>query len=261
MSRIAPVLTFALLIAAPAFGQLPADARVFHFVHTNLPEGFEEVARAMSPITDTDAVSVVTGSKALAVRGPVARFPMAEWLFRALDQPPGGSAPGKLEFPVPGETNDIARVFYLVHAGIPQRMEEVAKAIRWIGDIPRVVHCNQPRAIVVRGTAAQIALAEWVIKALDKPAGSPPSPTQSLTLTTPEFRRNDGSPTVAKVLYPPSLKTPRHLEEATNMLRTVAQIQRVLTHPAVGAIILQGSADQVALAERLVNSLDQPPAQ
>lgn len=258
MPRIAATLTFALLLAGPAFGQPAADSKVFHFAHTETPQGFQEVVNAIRAIAELQQVSLVTESKAVAVKGPAEKLSMAEWLFRALDLPAEISTGGKFEFATPGATNDLARVFYIVRAGNPQGMQEIVNAIRSIGELQRVMVCNQPRAIALRGTAAQVALAEWLIDALDKPAGAPASATQSRTLTANEFRRPDGSAPVAKVLYPPFMKTPQHLQEGVSMVRTIAEIQRVMAHSAVGAIILRGSAEQAALAEWLLNSLNKP---
>jgi type II secretory pathway component GspD/PulD (secretin) len=118
--------------------------------------------------------------------------------------------------------------------------------------------CNQPKAIVMRGTGPQIALTEWLVRALDRPAGGGRFATESITLSMPEYRMYDGSASVAKVLYPAFMKSPQHFQESVNMIRSIAELQRVLAYDALGAIVLRASAEQVALAEWLLNSLAKP---
>jgi type II secretory pathway component GspD/PulD (secretin) len=255
------VLAAVALFAAAAYAQPAGESKtekVFRFVHTDTPIGFQEVVNAIRSITELQQVSLVTESKAVAVRGTPALVSIAEWLFRALDQPSGVSGTSNLEYAMPGATNDLARVFYLVNIATPQNMQEVVNSIRSIGEVQRIVVCNQPRAMAMRGTAAQVVMAEWLIRALDKPAGSGPFPTESMTLSTPEYRMRDGSASVAKVFYPAFLTSPQHVQESVNMIRSIAELQRVVAYNAAGAIVLRGSAEQTVLAEWLLNSLAKP---
>src|SRR5206468_1701589 len=55
--------------------------------------------------------------------------------------------------------------------------------------------------------------------------------------------------------------TPQELQEIVNAVRSVADIQRFFPYNAQNAIIAKGSADQVALAEKLLHDLDKPKSE
>jgi hypothetical protein len=254
-------LAITVLFASVASGQTPPEpgiSKVFHFANTETEIGFQELTNAIRAIAQIPQASFVPGSKALAVRGTSGQAEIAEWLFRALDKPAGVQSPAKLESAVPNAANDLVRVFYTANTGTPQSLQEIVNAIRSITEIRYVSVCNGPNAIAIRGTAAQVALADWLLQGLDRPAGGGPFTTISQTLNAPELRSRDGSPMVARILYPAYIATPQHLQEAVNMIRSIAEAQRVVAIGAVRAIVVRGEPDQVALAEWLVNALAIP---
>jgi general secretion pathway protein D len=65
--------------------------------------------------------------------------------------------------------DEVVRVFYVGNATSVQEFQEIATAVRTLADLRRVFTYNAMRAMVVRGTKAQVALAEKVIYDLDKP--------------------------------------------------------------------------------------------
>ena len=64
---------------------------------------------------------------------------------------------------------EVVRTFYLTNAATPQEIQEVATAIRGLTDIRRIFPVNSMNALIVRGPADKIALAEKVINDIDKP--------------------------------------------------------------------------------------------
>ena len=71
---------------------------------------------------------------------------------------------------MPGASDDVVRLFYLTHTPTVRDFQEVATLVRTIAGFKRAFTYNEPRAYVVRGTMAQIGLAEWLLKQLDHPA-------------------------------------------------------------------------------------------
>jgi general secretion pathway protein D len=67
--------------------------------------------------------------------------------------------------------DNVVRVFYVQNATSVQEFQEMATAVRSIAEIRRVFTYNAQRAIVLRGTPDQVALAEKLIHDLDKPKG------------------------------------------------------------------------------------------
>ena len=88
---------------------------------------------------------------------------MAEWLFNELDSPAAQPAVPH-EYRAPGSTDDVVRVFYLTTAPTVQDFQEISTLVRTISAIRRVFTYNERKALVVRGTDAQIGLAEWLVK-------------------------------------------------------------------------------------------------
>ena len=64
---------------------------------------------------------------------------------------------------------EVVRTFYLTNAATPQEIQEVATAIRGLTDIRHIFPVNSMNALIVRGPADKIALAEKVINDIDKP--------------------------------------------------------------------------------------------
>src|ERR1022692_1885216 len=80
------------------------------------------------------------------------------------------------------------------------------------------------------------------------------------TMDNPNKRR-DYEEQVAKVFYLSNVSTPQELQEIVNAVRSVADIQRFFPYNSQNAIIAKGSADQVALAEKILHDLDKPKSE
>jgi len=65
--------------------------------------------------------------------------------------------------------DEVVRVFYVTNATSVQEFQEIATAIRTVAEIRRVFTYNAQKAMIVRGTLDQVALAEKLIHDLDKP--------------------------------------------------------------------------------------------
>ncbi len=71
-------------------------------------------------------------------------------------------------------------------------------------------------------------------------------------------KRAEYEDTVARVFYLTNVTTTQELNEISSTIRTVANAQRVFIFSAQSAIIVRGTASQVALAELLIHDLDRP---
>lgn len=63
----------------------------------------------------------------------------------------------------------VAKVFYLTNVNTPQEMQEIITAVRGAADLQRIFVYNSQNAIIIRGEADKVALAEKLIADLDKP--------------------------------------------------------------------------------------------
>ena len=74
-------------------------------------------------------------------------------------------------------------------------------------------------------------------------------------------KRRDYEDYVVKVFYIKNATTVQELTEISTTVRSVAEIRRAFTYNAQNAILIRGTTDQVALAEKLINDLDKPKAE
>jgi general secretion pathway protein D len=99
------------------------------------------------------------------------------------------------------------------------------------------------------------------IAVLTKSFWKPLSPTTIfITMDNPNKRR-DYEEQVAKVFYLSNVNGPQELQEIVNAVRSVADIQRFFPYNSQNAIIAKGSADQMALAEKILHDLDKPKSE
>src|SRR2546425_1188236 len=94
----------------------------------------------------------------------------------------------------------LDRVFYFTHTETVQDLQEIATLIRTMADIRQIMTYAAPRALALRGTAGQIALAEWLIKELDKPANQSLA-QQGQDPATYEYWASGSSDNAVRVFY------------------------------------------------------------
>ncbi len=69
-------------------------------------------------------------------------------------------------------------------------------------------------------------------------------------------KRKELEQQVLRTFYLSNLSQPTELQDVVNTLRTVLEVSRLTQIPSQGAIVVRGTPDQVALAEKLINDLD-----
>ena len=65
--------------------------------------------------------------------------------------------------------DQVLKVFYLQNINQPQELQEIVNAVRAVTELTRLMPYNTQNAIIVRGEADRVALAEKIINDLDKP--------------------------------------------------------------------------------------------
>jgi general secretion pathway protein D len=74
-------------------------------------------------------------------------------------------------------------------------------------------------------------------------------------------KRRDYEDQVVKVFYVTNVTSVQEFQEIATTIRTVAEIRRVFTYNAQKALIVRGTADAVALTEKLIHDLDKPKSE
>lgn len=259
-------IVIAILAGPAAFGQSPAPVnvdRVFHFTHSESPQDVQEIATVVRSLSEVQQASAAPDS--LALRGTAAQIEMAEWLLHDLDNapvpPPPQQPAAAHEFRPAGATDDVVRVFYLDNIPTVQQFQEIATAVSATTDIRRLFTYYAPRAVAVRGTADQVAMAAWLFNEMDKPALAPTPAQRSQSLASQEYRLPTGTENVVRVFYLPHLATIQEFQELVTLVRSLTDDRRVFTYWPPRAVATRGTADQIALTEWLYKQLDRPSDQ
>src|SRR5262249_1978721 len=132
-----------------------------------------------------------------------------------------------------------------------QSLQEIATLTRSIGDIRRLFTYNAAKAVVSRGTTDQAALAEWLLRELDKPVKRTDSTVHEFHLAAPPED-------TVRVFYLPRSGTIQQFQEFVTWVRGTTQIRRVFTYNAPRAVAMRGTADQIASASRLIQERERP---
>ncbi len=238
-----------VLMAALCATAQENDERVFRYTGGESVRDMQEIATVIRSVSDIRDVSVDTTLRTLTVRPAGAPMGAVEWVFQQLDRP--GESPEHREYHIPYGAENVVRVFYPLHARTVQDLNEMATTVRAIGDIRRVFTYNKVPggAIVLRGTPGQAAMAEWMIAQLDQT--QPPRPSMS------EYRMPEGgAENIVRIYFLAHAETPERLQEIAVEVRTGAMIRRAFLYNALRAIALRGTAEQLDMANRMIEERD-----
>lgn len=228
-------------------------SRVFQLHHIDSTQDLTEFATVVRTLADLPSATLDQGQKALSVRGTASQIAIAEFLFTELDRQTVPDSVAQ-EFRASNDADDVVRLFFLHNASTVQDFQEVATTVRTIAEIRRVFTYNNHRVLAVRGTADQIAAAEFLVHELDQPA-------DAKRVNSREIQMIDTSrvpATQVQVYYLPYAATVQQFQEVATMIRTVAEIRRVFTYNSSRALIARGTPDQMALAGWFIAELGKP---
>jgi len=84
----------------------------------------------------------------------------------------------------------------------------------------------------------------------------PVTPNTIFVASDTPAKRKDIEQSVIKTFYMANLSQPTELQDVVNALRQILEISRIQPLPSQDAIVVRGTPDQIALAEKLVGDLD-----
>ncbi|HET9180902.1 MAG TPA: cohesin domain-containing protein [Candidatus Angelobacter sp.] len=73
-----------------------------------------------------------------------------------------------------------------------------------------------------------------------------------------QAKRRELEQNVVKTFYLGNVSGPTDLQDIVNAIRTVLEVQRIQQIPSQSAIVIKGTPDQLALAEKMINDIDKP---
>src|SRR6266478_1710598 len=108
--------------------------------------------------------------------------------------------------------------------------------------------------IELNGVTLQEALE--IIALESKTFWRPVTPNTIFVASDNPAKRKEVEQSVIKTFYLANLSQPTELQDVVNALRQILEISRIQPLPSQGAIVVRGTPDQVALAQKLVGDLD-----
>jgi type II secretory pathway component GspD/PulD (secretin) len=235
----------AVALASAAFAQ--TNERVFQLAHIKTPQARQEMVNVLRTVGDGSDVSQDSAAGTITVNGTASQIALAAWLVGALDQAPDGGMPRSYTYSDPRAPE--VRIVYAPLAPNPQALQELVNAVRSVSEIQRIMILNSERALAMRGSTEQVALAEWLVANLDKAA------SQSAGKAFVDYGAPFGpSQETVRLFSFPETAAPEALIQLMTDIRSQTGMPRVVACVAVRAITVRGTADQIAEAERLVRA-------
>jgi type II secretory pathway component GspD/PulD (secretin) len=212
--------------------------QLFYLPSTKTIQDFQETANGVRTLVEIKLAFTVNAQRAFLIRGAPAQLAHAAWMIGDLTQPTHGSGAHQYQ----RADDDVTQIFYLTHTASVQDFQETANMIRSIAEIRRTIAENTPRALIVRGTSAQIAIAAWLVSDLDQAQPAPAALHEYHVA---------GDDTI-RVFYLPATTTVQDFQATANRVRTSAKIRQAVATNAKRAFTVRGTSAQIAQAEQML---------
>jgi hypothetical protein len=149
-------------------GATDDQVQVLFLTHSMSPQSMQQIVNTVRVIPQLSKVFPCTSTGGVSVRGPTATVALAAWLFSQLDQAPQASSPPPQQFQMPGGADDVTQIYYVTPAKTAEAFKSMVTALRTT--VTQLVFPDDMfNAVTMRGTAAQIATADLLIKQMNNP--------------------------------------------------------------------------------------------
>jgi hypothetical protein len=136
--------------------------RILRATNTLTPVQLQEIVNTMRALADVVRLMPYASHQAVVLGSDPGRVALATWLFSTLDQP--GQATNPAEYRT---ADGLARVFFL-HTQDAEKLHQIINVVRASTGLTHLMPFPTQHAISLRGTDAQVAMAENLITDLDK---------------------------------------------------------------------------------------------
>jgi hypothetical protein len=191
----------------------------------------------------------ISERRTVTSRRPIPRTSAALILFACI-----AGAQTAVTPPLPTQST----VVRLTNAPSDRALKEVATLLRTVTGSPYLSSNIAQSTIAITGTPEQLALAEWLSKVVDKPAGWRPSDSEYGNPTAREYKLPSARDELAGVFYLRDTATPQAMQEILTVLRTVADVQKLFFRSEPKMIAYRADPSQANLIEWLLPKLDSP---
>jgi hypothetical protein len=173
--RFLPAAALLALIAPWTVLGQTGTTQVFRFLPTCTRQQTEEIAIAISTITGM-TVRDDFAKGVLSVQGTPDQIKLGAWLFMGLNKSAPVTADAAVhEYRLADGTDNVVRLFFLDRGQTVQELREFVTMLRSIADLPQAFTSNAIKAVALRGTSDQMALADRLVNEL---AQTKPAPRQ-----------------------------------------------------------------------------------
>jgi hypothetical protein len=225
-------------------------AQVAHLSRVESQRDLQDIVNALRSVIDFQRIFPMNQQKAIVMRALPSQVKAADWVLGVLDQAAGAQpgGPPAPDYRLPEEDWDsrgglVLRVAILTHIDTPQALQEVTNVTRSMADLTRCYPLVSRSALVMRGNDDQMALAAWLLKQFDGPAGQ----------GTSEFKMGGAAGQIVQVAYV-NAGTPVSLQETVSAIRAATTMLRVFPFPTQTALAMRGTADQLARAQQVIQA-------
>jgi hypothetical protein len=239
----------------PAQYAIPGGTEVLNVLYlANSPQQYSmnELVSALRAVAGVPQIFIYSPSHGVVLRTPVAAAPMALWLAHQLDVAPTDQNRWQpREYDIPGAPTQVMRVIYLLHPmPQPADLNEMLSTIRTIADLHAIFTRSQPQGIAFRGTAAQAQLGDWLFQQLDV------EPDDEMRAHPHDYILPDTEDGITRVYYLRNAS----LNDILQAIRseTMPVRPRMFTCTRHRAIVVRGTSDVIAIADRVVKEHDTP---
>src|SRR5271166_2487159 len=113
-----------------------------------------------------------------------------------------------------------------------------------------------PRQVRIELNGVTLQDALEIISFETKTFWRPVTPNTIFVAQDNPAKRKELEQNVIKTFYLSNLSQPTELQDVVNAMRTILEVSRIQQLPSQGAIVVRGTPDQMALAQKLVDDLD-----
>ncbi len=149
----------------------------------------------------------------------------------------------------------VDRVFQLTNPVSVAGSQELLTILRTVSGLGAVTFDAGAQALSFSGTAAQVPMAEWLLKTLDQPVKATADELRIRSSAMYQYA-GPGKDDVVRVFFLENTPSPRGVQELLTSLRTVADIRYIFNYTGLTAIALRGTAAETQMAAWLIHELD-----
>jgi hypothetical protein len=238
------------LAAAPG-SESDGVARAFYVPQMSSDREAGEFINAIRTSAEVVWISRCKGVNGIAVRGTTDQLGATDWLIHQVfgSESTNNSSP---QYVMANRPGPVIRIFHLQRAANQQGQQQMTNLLRTETELQRIAQLYRGMSVIVRGEAARVTLAEWLVNELDR------APQSFARQTVAE---DPWEPTGVVRIFPlPQVQTQQAAWDIVNLVRSMSELQRVSPYDGGGmnTIVARGEADAIALADWLIGQLQTP---